>query len=35
VDSAPTSIARSADGATGYVTNLRTGTVTVYALGSR
>jgi serine/threonine-protein kinase len=33
VDSAPTSIARSADGATGYVTNLRTGTVTVYALG--
>ena len=33
VDSAPTSIARSADGATGYVTNLRTGTVTVYTLG--
>ncbi|MDT7582163.1 MAG: serine/threonine protein kinase, bacterial [Pseudonocardiales bacterium] len=33
VDSAPTSIARSADGSTGYVTNLRTGTVTVYALG--
>jgi YVTN family beta-propeller protein len=33
VDSAPTSIARSADGATGYVTNLRTGSVTVYALG--
>lgn len=33
VDSAPTSIARSADGATGYVTNLRTGSVTVYELG--
>jgi YVTN family beta-propeller protein len=33
VDSAPTSVARSADGATGYVTNLRTGVVTVYALG--
>jgi YVTN family beta-propeller protein len=33
VDSAPTSIARSADGSTGYVTNLRTGIVTVYALG--
>lgn len=32
-DSAPTGIARSADGATGYVTNLRSGTVTVYALG--
>jgi YVTN family beta-propeller protein len=33
VDSAPTSIARSADGATGYVTNLRTGVLTVYGLG--
>lgn len=33
VDSAPTSIARSADGATGYVTNLRTRSVTVYELG--
>lgn len=33
VDSAPTSIARSADGATGYVTNLDAGTLTVYTLG--
>jgi serine/threonine-protein kinase len=33
VDSAPTSIARSADGATGYVTNLRTAVLTVYGLG--
>jgi hypothetical protein len=33
MDSAPTSIARSKDGATGYVTNLRAGTVTVYDLG--
>jgi YVTN family beta-propeller protein len=33
VDSAPTSITRTADGATGYVTNLLSGTVTVYALG--
>jgi len=33
VDSAPTSVARSADGATGYVTNLRTGVLTVYGLG--
>jgi YVTN family beta-propeller protein len=33
MDSAPTSIARSKDGATGYVTNLRAGTVTVYELG--
>jgi serine/threonine-protein kinase len=33
IDSAPTSITRTADGATGYVTNLLTGTLTVYALG--
>jgi DNA-binding beta-propeller fold protein YncE len=33
IDSAATSIARSKDGATGYVTNLRAGTVTVYELG--
>jgi serine/threonine-protein kinase len=34
MDSAPTSIARSRDGATGYVTNLRAGTVTVYELAT-
>ena len=33
VDTAPAGIARSADGATGYVTNLAAGTVTVFALG--
>ena len=33
MDSAPTSIARSADGATGYVTNLDAGNLTVYQLG--
>jgi serine/threonine-protein kinase len=33
LDSAPTSIARSADGSTGYVTNLRAGTITIYTLG--